>query len=242
MTETESQLKLPPTNIVRVVDATRTYHAGGNPVTALQDLSLEVPQGVFAAIKGRSGSGKTTLLNLIGGLDQPTTGEVYLDEQPLSQLSRSQLTKLRRERLGFVFQSYAIISTLSAVENVELMLRITGERRERRERAMRSLEIVGLGPWADHRPWELSGGQQQRVAIARALVSRPDLIIADEPTGELDSVTGRRIMTLFRFIVAREGITVIMATHDPLVEEYADIVYEIDDGHMVAVYQPNREN
>jgi ABC-type lipoprotein export system ATPase subunit len=119
------------------------------------------------------------------------------------------------------------------------MLRITGERRERRARAMRSLEIVGLGPWAHHRPWELSGGQQQRVAIARALVSRPDLIIADEPTGELDSVTGRRIMTLFRFIVAQEGITVIMATHDPLVDEYADIVYEIDDGRVAVVYRPN---
>ena len=221
--------------VVRVEKVTRTYRTGRSQVTALRDLTLQVPEGIFAAIKGRSGSGKTTLLNLIGGLDRPTSGEVFLYDQALSQLSGPQLTELRRHRIGFVFQSYAMISTLSAIENVDLMLRITGERRERHERAMRSLEMVGLGPWAHHRPWELSGGQQQRVAIARALVNRPDLIIADEPVGELDSVTGQRIMTLFRLVVAREGITLIMATHDPLVEEYADLIYELHDGQVAAV-------
>jgi ABC-type lipoprotein export system ATPase subunit len=221
--------------VVRAEKVTRTYRAGRSQVTALRDLTLQVPQGVFAAIKGRSGSGKTTLLNLIGGLDRPTSGEVFLYDQPLSQFSNRELTELRRNRIGFVFQSHAMISTLSAIENVDLMLRITGERRERHERAMRSLELVGLGPWADHRPWELSGGQQQRVAIARALVSRPDLIIADEPLGELDSVTGQRILRLFRYVVAHEHITLIMATHDPLVEEYADVIYELDDGQVSSV-------
>jgi ABC-type lipoprotein export system ATPase subunit len=184
---------------------------------------------------GRSGSGETTLLNLIGGLDRPTSGEIIVYGQPLSGLSGRHLTHLRRHRIGFVFQSFALIPTFTAFENIELMLRIAGVWRGRRQRAMRSLELVGLGPWAHHRPWELSGGQQQRVAIARALVTRPDLILADEPTGELDSATGRQIFTLFRHIVVQEGITVIMATHDPVAEEYAHILFELGDGQVQAV-------
>jgi putative ABC transport system ATP-binding protein len=221
--------------IVRTEDVTRIYRVGRSQVAALRGVTLDVPSGVFAVLKGRSGSGKTTLLNLIGGLDRPTSGEVYVYDQPLSRLSGRRLTYLRRHRIGFVFQSFALIPTFSAFENVELMLRIAGMWQGRRRRAMHSLELVGLGPWANHRPWELSGGQQQRVAIARALATRPNLILADEPTGELDSATGRQIMALFRHIVAQEDITVLLATHDPVVEEYAHTIYELDDGQVQAV-------
>src|SRR5512141_3431852 len=209
-----------PTSVIRVDNVKRIYEVGTTQVTALRGLSLDVPQGVLAALKGRSGSGKTTLLNIIGGLDLPTSGEVYLFDRPLSMMTTDEITELRRKRFGFVFQSFAIMPMFSAVENVELMLRIAGFTFERRKLAMRALEIVGLGPWANHRPWELSGGQQQRVAIARALSTHPDIILADEPTGELDSTTGRQIMALFRYITVKEGITILMATHDPMVEDY----------------------
>lgn len=225
--------------IVHVEDVTRVYRVGRTQVQALRGVALDVPTGVFAVLKGRSGSGKTTLLNLIGGLDRPTSGEIAVYGQPLSQLSGHQLTNLRRHRIGFVFQSFALIPTFSAFENVELMLRIAGMWRGRRQRAMRSLEVVGLAPWAHHRPWELSGGQQQRVAIARALATRPGLILADEPTGELDSATGRQIMALFRYIVAQEGITVLMATHDPVIEDYAHLIYELGDGQVQATHRPD---
>ena len=151
---------------------------------------------------------------------------------------QEELTDIRRHQIGFVFQSFAIMPTFSAVENVELMLRIAGITADRRKMALRALEIVGLGPWADHRPWELSGGQQQRVAIARALSTHPDLILADEPTGELDSGTGRQIMALFRYIVEKEGITIVMATHDPMVEEYAHLVVDLADGRVKDVRHP----
>jgi ABC-type lipoprotein export system ATPase subunit len=215
---------------------------GTTEVAALRNVSLEVPKGVLAALRGRSGSGKTTLLNMVGGLDNPSSGEVYLFGQPLSKMSQDEITNVRRKQIGFVFQSFAIMPTFSALENVELMLRIAGFRYDRRKVAMRSLEIVGLGSWAHHRPWELSGGQQQRVAIARALSTHPDLILADEPTGELDSNTGRQIMALFRYIVAKEGITILMATHDPMIEEYAHIVFELSDGQVSQVRHPENGN
>jgi ABC-type lipoprotein export system ATPase subunit len=237
-TETSQTTEKNAEPIVHVEDVTRVYRVGRTQVQALRGVALDVPTGVFAVLKGRSGSGKTTLLNLIGGLDRPTSGEIAVYGQPLSQLSGHQLTNLRRHRIGFVFQSFALIPTFSAFENVELMLRIAGMWRGRRRRAMRSLEVVGLTPWAHHRPWELSGGQQQRVAIARALATRPGLILADEPTGELDSATGRQIMALFRYIVAQEGITVLMATHDPVVEEYAHLIFELGDGQVQAVHRP----
>jgi len=222
-------------SLVSVRNVTRTYRLGSNKILALNDISLDVPKGVFAALKGRSGSGKTTLLNIIGALDQPTNGDIYLFDQKISTLSNHEITDLRRKRIGFVFQSFAIIPTFSAVENVELMLRIAGINENRRQRALRSLEVVGLSSWASHRPWELSGGQQQRVAIARALSTHPDLVLADEPTGELDSTTGRQILALFRYIVEKEGLTLIMATHDPTVEEYAHIVFELNDGRIQGV-------
>lgn len=225
--------------IVKVSHVTRIYELGASRVTALRDISLEIPKGVLVALKGRSGSGKTTLLNMIGGLDTPTQGEVELFGIRLSQLDDEAKTELRRQRLGFVFQSFAILPVFSAIENVELILRIANIQTDRRKLAMRALEIVGLGSWAHHRPWELSGGQQQRVAIARALATRPELIIADEPTGELDSTTGRQIMALFRFIAVKEGITVLMATHDPLIEEYAHMVVDLMDGQIRSIRFPN---
>ncbi len=223
--------------IVSVQKVSRVYKLGSSDVHALREVTFDLPKGIMGALMGRSGSGKTTLLNLIGGLDQPTSGEISLFGSSLSQLSGEQLIEMRRHRIGFVFQSFAIIPTFSAIENVELMLRIAGMRKNRRQRAMRCLEIVGLGNWADHRPWELSGGQQQRVAIARALATHPDLILADEPTGELDSTTGKQILTLFRYIVENEGITAIIATHDSTIENYAHIVYELGDGQLKAVRQ-----
>ena len=220
--------------IVRTVDLVRIYRVGGDEVHALRGVNLAVKKGEFVALKGRSGSGKTTLLNLISGLDTPTSGKVYLFGRDLSEASERELLELRRRHIGFVFQSFALIPTFSAYENVDLMLRIGGfSRSERAKRVRECLELVGLLRWAGHRPYELSGGQQQRVAIARALANRPELIIADEPTGELDSVTGRQILELFRQIVDSEGVTLIMATHDPTVEDYADVIYELVDGQVV---------
>ena len=225
--------------IIKAENVKRIYQVGEVEVPAVRDISIEVPQGVLAGLRGRSGSGKTTLLNIIGGLDRPTSGEVILFGQPISGLSSDELTEIRRQRIGFVFQSFAIMPAFSAVENVELMLRIAGMNTNRHKLALRALDIVGLGPWANHRPWELSGGQQQRVAIARALSTHPDLIIADEPTGELDSGTGRQIMALFRYIVQKENVTILMATHDPVIEEYAHVVFELSDGMVLDVRHPN---
>jgi putative ABC transport system ATP-binding protein len=219
---------------VHVADVTRSYAIGSERVSALRGVNLDVPQGAFIALMGRSGSGKTTLLNIIGGLDQPTSGEVALYGQQLNGLSQERRTLIRRQMIGFVFQSFALLPMLSAWENVEMPLRIAGLRsgRERRTRAEAMLALVGLEQWSSHRPAEMSGGQQQRVAIARALVSRPRLLLADEPTGELDSTTGRNLMTLLREIVRSEGVTLVMATHDQTVREFADAVYRVTDGQI----------
>lgn len=192
---------------VRVTNVTRAYTVNNEQVLALRGVSLTVEEGAFIALMGRSGSGKTTLLNMIGGLDQPSSGEVALYGQVLNGMNQDQLTLLRREKIGFIFQSFALLPILSAWENVEMPLRIAGvrSRRERRQRAEAALALVGLERWATHRPAEMSGGQQQRVAIARALVSRPRLLLADEPTGELDSTTGRNLLTLLRTIVRTEA-------------------------------------
>lgn len=220
--------------LVRTIDLRRTYPVGSEQVHALRGVDITIRRGQFAAFKGRSGSGKTTLLNLIGGLDQPTSGKVYLFGREISALSEAERTKLRRDLLGFVFQSFALIPTFSAFENVELPLRIARMgARERRERAMQCLTLVGLRRWADHRPFEMSGGQQQRLSIARALAKRPELIIADEPTGELDSETGRRIVLLFQKLVREEGITILMASHDPTIDEFVTDVYQLSDGQIV---------
>jgi len=211
----------------------RVYRSRGTKVYALRGLDLRIPVGEYVAFQGRSGSGKTTLINCIGGLDRPTAGDVFFRGKPLSKLGERGITRLRRDEFSFVFQSFALLPTFSAYENVELPLRIQGlPRRERRERTMRCLAVVGLIKWANHRPYEMSGGQQQRVAVARALVTQPDVILADEPTGELDSATGRQIMSLFQKISVEENVTVVMVTHDPVVEEYASLVYHLSDGQI----------
>ena len=217
---------------VEVIDMVRTYKVGGNEVMALRGVNLQVQPGKWIGVKGRSGSGKTTLLNCIGGLDHPNRGVVRFFGKDITRMSDSELTRWRREEVGYIFQSFALLPTLSAWENIELPIRIAGHK-HRRERTKYCIDLVGLGKWANHRPYEMSGGQQQRVAIARALANHPKLLLADEPTGELDSTTAREILSLFRRIVETEGVTVLMTSHDPIVLEYVDEVVELQDGQRV---------
>ena len=213
----------------------REYKIGERTVRALRGVELNVKPERITALKGRSGSGKTTLLNCIGGLDRPTSGSVRVLGRDLSELGEDQLALWRRYELGFVFQSFGLLPTLSAYENVDLMLRlIEVSSRERRERTLQCIELVGLTKWMHHRPHEMSGGQQQRVGIARALANHPRLLLADEPTGELDSNTSREILKLFRDIVEIEHITVLMSSHDPLVDKYADEVVLLKDGQVTS--------
>ncbi|MEZ4511444.1 MAG: ABC transporter ATP-binding protein [Chloroflexota bacterium] len=227
-----------PTNTllaINVQNVERVYNIGsGQQVHALRGINLEVENGRFVALKGRSGSGKTTLLNCLGGLDQPSSGTIELFGLRLDAMNDRDLTQWRRKEVGFIFQSFGLLPTLSAYENVELMLRIArAPRRQRRERAMACLELVGIGKWADHRPYEMSGGQQQRVAIARALANSPRLILADEATGELDSETAQEVLALFQRIVREEQLTFLLASHDSLVDEYVDEVLHLKDGQIV---------
>jgi ABC-type lipoprotein export system ATPase subunit len=220
--------------IIRVENISRLYHVGGRAVPALQDVSLTAVAGQVVALRGRSGSGKTTLLNCIGGLDRPTTGHIWVGDDEVTQLAEARLVQLRRQRIGFVFQSHALLPTYSARENVDLMLRLASlSRQARLARTEQVLRLVGLGKWMDHRPFELSGGQQQRVAIARAIATRPAVILADEPTGELDTVTGQQILQLFRHIADVEGTTVLIATHDLAVDAFANEVVHLQDGRIL---------
>ena len=224
--------------LVEVRGVSRSFSGAGAIVHAVRDVTLEVGAGEFVALRGRSGSGKTTLLNLVAGLDRPDSGSVHLAGEEISSASEARLTDLRRHSIGFVFQSFALLPLFSARENVELALRIAGVHgRTATARAREVIDLVGLGPRADHRPYELSGGEQQRVAIARAIVNRPPLLIADEPTGELDSATGAQIFGLLQSIAA-EGTTVITATHDPLMIEHVSRVLEMADGELVAETEP----
>jgi ABC-type lipoprotein export system ATPase subunit len=217
--------------IVRVDNVSRSFEVGNQTIHALQGVSFGVNKGEFVAIIGRSGSGKTTLLNIIAGLDRASEGHVYIGGEDVSAMNDSQLTELRRHSLGFVFQSFGLLPLLSAYENVEVALRIAGAPiRERSKRANELLDMVGLGRRSHHRPYELSGGEQQRVAIARALANRPQLILADEPTGELDSTTASQIFQLLLDVIEREGVTIITTTHDRLVMEKAERVIELADG------------
>jgi ABC-type lipoprotein export system ATPase subunit len=219
---------------VELRSVSRRFRAGGEEIWAVRDVSLKVGPGEFLALVGRSGSGKTTLLNLIAGLDRPTSGEVLVDGQRVDRMSDRELDALRRHKLGFIFQSFGLLPLLSARENVELPLRIAGlSHRERQRRVEEALAFVGLGKRAEHRPYELSGGEQQRVAIARALAARPRLILADEPTGELDSATASAVFGLLRDLARVEGITIITCTHDRLVMEMAGRVEELADGRLV---------
>ena len=212
-------------------DVTRRYETGGETVVALDDVSVAVRSGEFVSVMGPSGSGKSTMLNLLGLLDTPDEGAVLLDERDVTNLDDDDRTAERRRSIGFVFQSFYLLPTLTAVENVELPT-MFGPGPTRRERAVDLLERVGLGDRLDHRPAELSGGQQQRVAIARALVNEPRLVLADEPTGNLDRDTGRTILDEFRRIADEEGVAVVAVTHDPLLAEYVDRTVELVDGRI----------
>ena len=221
------------TSVIEAKDLWRVYPAktNANGIPALRGVNLDVQSGMFVTLKGRSGSGKTTLLNCLAGLDRPTSGDVLVLGHNLMKMSDQELTVWRREQIGLVFQSFGLLPTLSAYENIELLLRIKGDEYEaRQKRALECLEIVGLSRWQDHRPYEMSGGQQQRVAIARALANHAELILADEPTGELDSKTTRELLTFFRELVENQHITMLMVSHDSLVDQYVHQVLTLKDG------------
>ena len=212
----------------------KTYTTGPEPVVALRDFDLAVEPGTLTVIKGRSGSGKTTLLNLLGGLDRPTTGTVLVDGVDIHQLSPGELSELRRSTVGFVFQTFGLLPILTAAENVEVPMRLARADHDlRRSRSTALLEHVGLGGRVKHRPHELSGGEQQRVAIARALANEPKLLLADEPTGQLDSRTGRTIIELIYNVVREDGVAAIVATHDPAPMALADRVIELSNGRAI---------
>jgi putative ABC transport system ATP-binding protein len=219
--------------LIQVGKLTRRYHVGKAVVAALAEVDLTVPAGEFTALVGPSGSGKSTLLNLIGGLDRPSSGEIRVNGLSLGTASETELVRYRRTRVGFIFQSFNLLPTLTALENVEAPLMLAEVlARERRERAAALLESVGLAPRMQHKPNELSGGEKQRVAIARALANRPVLLLADEPTGNLDTKTGAAVLKLLCDLLKAQGLTMIMVTHDPEIAARADRIIHLRDGSI----------
>lgn len=220
--------------VISVKNLHRIYHLEGEDIHAVNDISMDIWPNFMSAIVGRSGSGKTTLLNLIAGLDEPTEGDIHILNRRLASLSENERLKMRLHEIGFVFQSFGLMPLLTAEENVGIPMRMRGANPAERDRAVaEALEWVGLASRMKHRPYELSGGEQQRVAIARALASSPRLILADEPTGQLDTRTGRRILDLLRRLVEERNITVVIVSHDPQVIQEADVVHEMRDGSMM---------
>ena len=221
--------------MIRAIGVRRGFPTpGGETFWALRGIDIGVPEGRLTILKGRSGSGKTTLLNILGALDRPTEGEVYLGGEDIARMGEARRGKLRRVRIGFVFQSVALIPMMTARENVEFALRMAGIREGRAERAATCLHLVGLGQRMNHMPQELSGGEQQRVAIARAIAHKPSVLFADEPTGELDTNTGLQVVKIFKDLTASEGVTIVMTTHDVGLMEVGDRVYELEDGEVIA--------
>lgn len=221
-------------SIVEAVSVTKTYRQGEVSVHALSDITLSMNKGEFTALAGPSGSGKTTLLNLFGGLDDPTSGSISLDGEVITGLSQTRLADIRLRKIGFVFQAYNIIPVLSAQENVEYVMLMQGvPAEERAERARSVLDDVGLGGMFDRRPAELSGGQQQRVAVARAIVSNPSIVLADEPTANLDSKTGEGLIEMMVEMNEKRGVTFIFSTHDQMVMDYAKRIVRLKDGLIV---------
>ncbi|MCZ8511289.1 ABC transporter ATP-binding protein [Paenibacillus filicis] len=220
--------------LLTVTGVERSFSVGGQPLHVLKGINMELYPTQLVMLKGRSGSGKTTLLNLIGGLDQPNRGEIRFKEHSFHRSGDDERTYIRRKEIGFIFQSFALMPLLSAWENVELSLRMAGiPRSEWKSRVTHCLELVGLAKRMHHRPFELSGGEQQRVAIAKAIAHRPSLLLADEPTAELDSQMGAQVMAVFRDIIRTERMTICMTTHDPTIMEVADRVFEMVDGKFI---------
>ena len=229
--------------VIRSESLSRVFGDGANAVHALTDASVEVAAGELVVLRGPSGSGKTTLLNLLGGLDTATSGRVWLGDRELTGASEAELVEVRRRELGYIFQSFALLPVLSAAENVEMPLRIVNTpAAERDARVKELLALVGLGDHVNQRPYELSGGQQQRVGIARALANRPRLLIADEPTGQLDSGTAETMMSLISDLVHQQGVAAIVSTHDPKMAEFADRIIEIHDGRIAAPRRHGRRS
>ncbi len=220
--------------VVELINVTKTYRLGEVQVQALRGVNMKASRGQIVAIMGPSGSGKSTILNMVGALDRPTSGKVIVDGRDISRMSEDKLGQIRRDSIGYIFQFYNLIPVLSAYENVELPMLIAGiDREERSKRAHELLGLVGLSDRAHHRPDELSGGEQQRVAVARALSKRPPLVLADEPTGDLDSKSGMQVMTILRDLAKKELSTVVMVTHDHQMASLADRILEIRDGTIV---------
>ena len=221
------------TPLIEATNISKSYLVGSQTVNVIQSVTVQIDPGEFVAIVGRSGSGKTTLLNLLAGLDQPNSGKVLIRGVDIAGMSDNQLTDIRRSVIGFIFQSFGLLPLLSAFENVELPLRISGiNMADRQIKTRNALEMVGLWSRANHRPYELSGGEQQRVSIARAVVNEPPLILADEPTGELDSNNARDIFGLFKEMVSGQGISIMCATHDSTLLSMADDVKELKNGSL----------
>lgn len=220
--------------ILKARGIVREFKVGGAVIRALSGVDTDIEKGTLTILRGRSGSGKTTLINILGALDKPTSGEVIFLDQNITELSENKRDDIRRYKMAFVFQSVALISSMSAYENVEFGLRLAGfPAAERKQRAKEALEQVGLAKRMFHRPGEMSGGEQQRVAIARAIAHRPQIVFADEPTAELDTATGLNVVKLFRELVSEQGMTIIMTTHDPSMIDIADKVYTLEDGEIV---------
>ena len=220
--------------ILSAKDIKRGFPTGSDMFWALKGIDLTVAENKLTILKGRSGSGKTTLMNILGALDYPTGGDVIFDGESLVNISEGKRDQVRKSKMGFVFQSVALVSMMSAYENVEFLLRISGyPAKERQKRAESCLEMVGLGSRMTHLPPELSGGEQQRVAIARAIAHRPKVIFADEPTAELDTNTGLQVVKIFKDLIEHEGATIVMTTHDPGLMDIADKVYELADGEII---------
>ncbi len=220
-------------NIIQTEKVGRAFKTQGDDFWALKEISIEIPKGKLTILRGRSGSGKTTLMNILGALDLPTEGSVKFADEELTKLSEEERTLLRRKKIGFVFQSVALIPMMTAYENVDFALRMADFKGDRKERVMECLHLVGLSNRADHMPQELSGGEQQRIAIARAIAHRPEVIFADEPTGALDTMTGLAVVKIFRELCEKEGVTIVMTTHDIGLMEFGDQVYELEGGLLV---------
>ena len=220
-------------NIIEIKQVNRIFPTAGGDFQALKDINAGIPKGVLTILKGRSGSGKTTLLNIVGALDRPSSGEVLIQGKNICKLSDTEREKLRRTSIGFVFQSVSLIPTMNAFQNVEFSMRLAGIKEGRKQRVEECLKMVGLGNRMNHMPSEMSGGEQQRVAIARAIAPRPAILLADEPTAELDSAMAAEVTKLFQEMTKTENVTIIMTTHDTGLMDAGDMVIELENGVQV---------